>query len=246
MWKRLRRDSRMSSATRNAMAVPVTEHLKKVDVFRDLSEAEIALLFTKMAPRECPRGTVIFTPESSGERLFILKSGHVDLYRLTPDGKRLTIRRIEAHSIFGEMGLLGQSMQNAFAEAVDSAVVCEATREEVQTVLTQHPEVALRLLGAIGTRLRTLEERLEETVFGSVSQRLAHFLLRYADSSDTVRGFTHEEIGTTIGAQRQTVTELLGEWQRRGLVETGYRSISLLDIAALHALGLEESGAVDA
>lgn len=242
MLKAWKRSSKVIPPRRSSGPLAVTEYLKRVDVFRDLSESEIALLFTKMAPRECPRGTVIFTPESSGERLFILKSGHVDLYRLTLDGRRLTIRRISAGSIFGEMGLLGQSMQGAFAEVVDSALVCEATRDDLQVILRRHPDVALRLLEAIGTRLRTLEDRLEETAFGSVAERLAHFLLRYSNPAGIVMGYTHEQIGEIVAAQRQTITELLNDWQRKGFIETGYRSISLRKPEALQGMAIAVTG----
>ncbi|MBI3953874.1 MAG: Crp/Fnr family transcriptional regulator [Chloroflexi bacterium] len=220
--------------------MPLTQYLRKVDVFQSLTMEEIEALFRGTMLRECARGTVIFTPEESSERLFVLKRGHVDIYRLTRRGKRLVIRRIGPSSIFGEMGILGQSMQGCFAESTDESLVCTATREDVLRVLKDRPDVATRLLETVGNRVKALEERLEQAVFGSVQARLAAFLLANLDSSTgAVSGYTHEEIGDTIGALRSTVTEELNDMQRQGLVLLGQKQIRVKDREALQALTQE-------
>jgi CRP-like cAMP-binding protein len=71
-----------------------------------------------------------------------------------------------------------------------------------------------------------LEERLEQAVFSPVKVRLANFVLANMDpSTGVVAHYTHAEIGDTIGALRQTVTETLGEMQNQGLLEVGHKRI---------------------
>ncbi len=196
---------------------------------------------TIFAMRQCARGTVFFTPDDSTERLFVLKSGQVVLYRLTPSGKRLITRRIGPGMIFGEMGLLGQTMQGCFAESQEDSLVCSATRDDVRSLLQQRPEVALRMLEAMGSRLKLLEERLEQAAFSPVKVRLAELLLANADpGSHVVQGYTQEEIGDLIGALRQTVTENLGALQAHGLVEVKHRSVRITDRKGLQRLALTE------
>ncbi|MBI4312957.1 MAG: Crp/Fnr family transcriptional regulator [Chloroflexi bacterium] len=215
----------------------VADLLAKVDVFRDLGKTEIEVLFQGVMLRECAPGTVFFTPDQPSERLFILKTGQVDLYRITSHGKRLLVRRIGAGAIFGEMGILGQSMEGCFAEATENSLVCIATREEILRVLVQRPEVALRVLEAVGSRLRTLEERLEEVVFSPVKVRLASFLLgNVRPGTDEVQGFTQGEVADVIGALRQTVTEALSEMQRSGWIEVAHKRVRVLDSKALETL----------
>lgn len=207
----------------------VVTYLQKVDVFKALTKEEIETLFHGVMVRECQPGTVFFSPDDASERLFILKEGQVDIYRLTPSGKRLVTRRIGPDTVFGEMGLLGQTMQGCFAEATESSLVCVATREEVSQLVKQHPDMAMRMLEAVGARLKTLEERLEQAVFSPVKARLANFLLANTDTAGVVTGFTHAEIGDTIGALRQTVTEALSELHRQGAVEIGHKQIRVKD-----------------
>ncbi|MBI2846981.1 MAG: Crp/Fnr family transcriptional regulator [Chloroflexi bacterium] len=210
--------------------VPVVEHLKRVDVFKDLTQDEVEALFHSMVVRECKPGTVFFMPEDSTERLFILKTGRVDLYRLTPNGKRLVTRCIEPGTVFGEMGLLGQSMQNCFAEATENSLVCIATKDDVLQLLKERPAVALRLMETLGNRLRLLEQRLEQTAFSPVKVRLASFIIANTDPvTGAVAGYTHEEIGDIIGTLRQTVTETLSELQSQRLIEVKHKRIQVAD-----------------
>ncbi|MBM3942719.1 MAG: cyclic nucleotide-binding domain-containing protein [SAR202 cluster bacterium] len=130
----------------------VAVHLQQVEVFAGLEEKALERVAEIFVMRGCVRGTVFFTPEDAAERLFVLKSGQAELYRLTPGGRRLMMRRIGPGTIFGEMGLLGQSMQHCFAEALEDSLVCVGTRDDVLTILRSNPDVALAMLDAVGRR----------------------------------------------------------------------------------------------
>jgi CRP-like cAMP-binding protein len=200
------------------------------ELFRGLEPPEVGLFFNDVKILTCPAGTIFFTPEEAPERLYILRRGRVDLYRLTPSGKRLVTRQIQPGSVFGIMGLLGQTMQGDFAEAIEDCSVCLITREDILAVLKWRPDVALRILEIVGNRLCLLEERLTEVVYTSVKVRLAHFLLTNVDSaSGVLTNLSHEEIGNIIGAVRQTVTETLSLMRKQGLILTGPKEIWIID-----------------
>ena len=221
--------------------VAVVQYLQKVDIFKDLSQEEIEVLFKGVMLRECSPGTVFFSPEDSSERLFILKEGQVELYRLTSGGKRLVTQRIGPGTIFGEMGLLGQTLQGCFAESTENSLVCVATRSDILRLLKERPDVAVRLLESIGSRLKLMEDRLEQAVFSTVKVRLARFLQANMDpATGAVTGYTHAEIGDTIGTLRQTVTETLSEMQRRGVLEVGHKRVRVTNPQRLEEIALSE------
>jgi CRP/FNR family cyclic AMP-dependent transcriptional regulator len=189
------------------------------EVRRRIESKEFGVFFEDVEEETCPAGTMLFMPEESGERLYILRQGRVDLFRVTPGGKRLVTRQILAGAVFGIMGLLGQTMQGNYAETIEDSVIGAVTREDILEILKQHPEVSLRLLEVVGNRLRLIEERLVETSYSPVRVRLSHFLLTNSDLiSGVLTNFTHEEIGDIIGAARQTVTETLNLMQNQGFI----------------------------
>jgi CRP-like cAMP-binding protein len=231
-WGRNRRNNRSDSPT-----LPVADYLRKVDIFQDLSQEEIEHLFQGTVIKEYAPGTVFFTPDDSSERVFILKLGRVEVYRLTVSGKRLVTRRIGPGTIFGEMGLLGQTLQGCFAEATENSLVCLATRDDILQLLRERPDIALRLLDSVGGRLKSLEDRLEDAVFRPVKVRLARFLLSSLDYADnSISGYTHAEIGDAIGALRQTITEVLGDLEAQGLIEVGRKQIRVMNRPALEEI----------
>jgi len=216
--------------------------LYAADLFKGIEPSELGGFFDDVELQTCPVGTVFFTPEDYCERLYILRQGRVDLYRLTTSGKRLVTRQILPGSVFGVMGLLGQSMQGNFAEAIEESSICMITREDVVALLKRRPDVVLRVLEIVGNRLRLLEERLVEVVYSPVSVRLAHFLLTNVDSaSGLLTNVTHSEIGDTIGAVRQTVTETLSLMRKRGLILTGPKQIRIIDRHGLEEI-VQSSG----
>jgi len=83
-------------------------YLLETEVFAPLSGPERQRLAESTTMVSCERGRVFYTPDEPGEVVFILKRGRVDLYRLAPDGRKLVVATLGPHTIFGEMGLLGQ------------------------------------------------------------------------------------------------------------------------------------------
>lgn len=204
------------------------DYLLTMEIFRDLPPEQITMIEHATVMRTIPKGQIIYSQEDRAEALFLLKRGHVSIYRLTPAGKRLDLTTIEPREFFGEMPLLGESLRHAYAEAAEESLLCVMSRADIERLILQQPQVALRMIEVLGHRLALTETRLEELAYRSVSARIAALLLRlnaeqtqgdgHAQAPDELR-ITHQEIGDRIGALRETVTKILDEFQADGLVE---------------------------
>jgi len=171
-------------------------------------------------------------PEDTGEVLFLLKKGRVQLYRISPNGKKLVVETLGPGTIFGEMSLVGQGMHNTFAEAVDECLLCVMSRADVERLMREKPSVAFRFVEALGDRLSSVETRLEEIAFKSIPARLASLLLRLADEEGDgteVIGYTHQDLGEILGTYRETVTQTLNDFKAEGLLEISRKRIQILD-----------------
>lgn len=206
-------------------------YLKMVDIFQDLTEQEIEEIDRATTLTTCRRGKIFYMPEDTSEVLFLLKQGRVQLYRISPDGKKLVIATIGPGSIFGEMALIGQGMHNTFAEATEDCVLLVMSREDVEHLLVTKPKVALRIFEALGTRLKDTEARVEEIAFKGIPARLASLLLQLAEdrSSNTISGLTHQDLGERIGTYRETTTQTLNMFKSEGLIDIGRKRITILD-----------------
>ncbi len=219
-------------------------YLKDVDIFQDLSPAEIEALRKRAPMRQVEAGTILYMPDEPMEVLFILKVGRVRLYHLSPDGKALTTAILESGTIFGEMALLGQGSNASYAEALTRCMLCLMSCEDVSMLLLSDPRIALRITEILGRRLIEAEQRLSEFAFKSLPERLAVLLLHLAQepSAGLFRSgypevrYTHEQLAEMVGTYRETVTRILNEFRAAGWVELRRGKIIILDWHALETL----------
>ena len=206
-------------------------YLSELTVFQDLSPREMDELNRITTMSTVPRGRVFYRPEEPGEVLFILKEGRVQLYRISPEGKKLVITTLGPHTLFGEMALLGTKLHNTFAEAIEDCLICVMSRADLERLILGKPQVALRILDVTGKRLREAEERLENMAFKGIPARLASLLLRLAEEqqSETIIGLTHQDLAESVGTYRETATQVLNDLKSEGYIDIGRKRIVLLD-----------------
>ena len=214
--------------------------LSDTDIFRDLSSQELEELDRMTAMSTCRRGKVFYTPGETGEVLFILKRGRVNLYRINSDGKKLVTSTIGAGTVFGEMSLVAQGMHDTFAEAAEECTLCVMSRSDVEHLLLSKPRVALRFMEMIAERLKDVETRMETVAFKSVPTRIATFLLQLAnEKSGKIEGVSHQDLADMVGTYRETVTRILNEFRTQGYIELGRLNVAILDQDALQAIAEE-------
>jgi len=213
-------------------------YLADVDLFRDLTERDVADLDHVTTITSMPRGRVFYQPDDISEVLFLIRQGRVQLYRISPEGKKLVIATLGSGAVFGEMALLGQQMHNTFAEALEDCQIVVMSRTDLERLILAKPIVGLRMLEITGRRLSEAEERLDDMAFKGIPARLASLLLRLAADRgvDVITGLTHQDLAETIGTYRETATQVLNDMKAEGLIQIGRKRIDILDPARLQAL----------
>jgi CRP-like cAMP-binding protein len=215
--------------------------LSLVDIFEPLTKQEIESLNGQLPDRRLQSGEIFFGPQDRSERLFLLQRGRVRIFRSTPDGREFTLAVVEAGTVFGEMALTGQRLEGAYAQALAPSQVSTMLRADLERLILEKPEVGLRIMELLSERLRRQETRLEDVVMKDVRARLASIIALLVESEGVRSGagyripthYTHERLGTMIGANRTAVTRAFGLLQDEGVVQLRRRLIYVTDIDAL-------------
>ncbi len=215
------------------------------DLFSDLKPEQRAWIVRAISWAEYPSGQIFFAPEQRGDRLFLLRRGRVRIYKLSPEGRALTLLILEPSSLFGEMALSDGWFHDTFAESITDSSIGTIGRDELRRALNAYPSVSLRFMNIISQRLRALERKLADIAFKSVPQRLATVLLSLADtraghedlaSPPAVVRYTHQQLAEMIGSYRETVTKAIGEFREAGMIRVEEEAIFLTDLARLREL----------
>jgi len=214
--------------------------LSRVGLLEPLSDEDLRGLLQLSVDTHLEAGETFFTPEDTTERLFILKKGRVRIFR-TADARELTLAEIEPGTIFGEMALTAQRLRGSYAQAIEPSILISMSRSDLEHIIEENPQVGTRLVQLLSERLRSYEERMEDLTLKEIPARLANLILLLCEGEGVMtrtdikipHHYTHERLGTMIGANREAITRAFSKLQDEGAVELKRRLIHVSDIEAL-------------
>ena len=215
-------------------------YLKNMNVFAGLPWRELRELerITRMVKYR--KSDPVYVPGEPSDVVYLLKKGRVKISRLSEDGREVTLAILDAGEIFGEVEALDAVPRESMVQALEPVTICEISREDFCRYLHTYPEVGGRVFKLTRGRLRQIETRVSDLVFKSAPARLARLLLtlcetmgeRVADEEDVIQlqvRLSHQNLANLIGTSRETVSSLIGQFARHGLLRQQNRYIFILD-----------------
>jgi CRP/FNR family transcriptional regulator len=217
--------------------------LKKVPIFSDLSERELDFLAARAVTHKLEAGKLIFSEGEPCEGLYVIESGAVKIYKTSAGGREQVLAVEGPGGSVAELPVFDGGPYPASAATLSEASVIFVSKRDFQTLCTQHPEVALKVLKVLGSRLRRLVGVIEELSFATVRRRLARLLVRLAArrGKRTPRGVeltltsSHQDLAAHIGTVRELVSRNLSRFQAQGLIRMEGKKILIPQLEALKA-----------
>lgn len=207
--------------------------LSRVGLFRYLDEQQMRRVLATCRKTSYGRGSLVVTEGDAGQSLFVIVSGKVRVFTCSADGREKVLAVLGPGDYFGELSMLDGLERSASADCVEDSILLELRREEVQRILAERPEVAMAMLKALSARLRSADRQIGLLTFGTVTSRVAAVL---AGTQEDVIAMPHREIAAAAGTTRETVTRVLTDLERRGLLRSHGRRIHIVDRRGLQAL----------
>ena len=218
--------------------------LSLVDVLEPLSEEELEEVSTRCPSFSLDKGQEFYGSLEHDGGLFLLEEGHVVIYKLTSSGKQITFTVHSAGTVLPASRLQGLS-----ARAIESSVLAYMKREDLEYFLRRKPQMGLRLMDLLAENLHLMDARISDVIHKRVSARLASLIAWLLGEEGIVVGsgdrvipyhYTHEQLGTIIGARRVAVTLAFGALQEEGVVELRHRRIHVKDLVRLQRIADQE------
>jgi len=130
------------------------EFLKKISLFQDLEDSEIQQVVNCTTPRDFRAGEVILHEGETGDSLFIMCQGEVEITKAltlvleedTPREKVMIRLRAEDGVCFGEMALLENEARSATVTASSDCSLLELHRKEFLALVRDNPRMSLKIL----------------------------------------------------------------------------------------------------
>lgn len=218
------------------------EALGRCRLFEGMSGEPLAALTRTLRSRRFRRGEVLFHEGDPGDALFIVASGAVKVVVPSEDGEEAILATLRHGDFLGELALLDGAPRSASAVALEPTETLMLPREQFRALVASEPAIRDALLASLATELRRLTTHVAELHFLDITGRLAAHLARLAEEHGERRSdgsirldapLTQSDLAAMIGATRQSVNKLLGEFEAGGLIRIERDSIVVASPEAL-------------
>lgn len=214
-----------------------------------LTERDASALLRRAITKRVAKNKIVVLKGEPGDGLYGVLAGSVVIVADSMDGKELILNRHEPGEFFGEVALLDNAGRSATAKAGEHAVLLFLGRNDLLAFLRDRPEVMLRIVGMLCSRLRRATGLIEDMAFLNVSARLAKRIVGAIETGTAETGaarrrrgaasilqVSQAELARMLGVSREFVNKQLVTWRDAGIIELGRRRLVVRDREALEQL----------
>ena len=214
----------------------------RVPVFAELGADDLGRVAQVAVPRSYDGQQVIFREGDDSDTCYIVRSGHARAIRQHSDGRTITLARFGPGDIFGELAMFDDERRSATVEALDDLSTVAIPGSAMRGLLERHPAIAVKLVIALGRRLRAANERLSSQSFQTVQSRVAAVLDQLVEQAraegeggqrDVLVTATQAELAQLAGSSRESASRFLAVLERAGVISQGRGRLTVHDPAAL-------------
>lgn len=190
-----------------------------------------------------PKYSFIYLADEPSDTMYFLARGTVKIGTHSHDGKEIIKTLIHPKAMFGELGLIGESRRQDFAQTLKEEVHLYAVRvEDFKRIMRSNFALCDRIMSTFGDRLIRAENKLESLIFKDARTRIIEFIKDSVEKRGHKVGYemllkhslTHQDIANITCTSRQTVTLVLNELRKLDLIYFNRGKILVRDIGKLY------------
>ena len=212
------------------MAAPLSSEvvalLGRVPAFSTLAGADLERIAQLAVPRGFESGQVVFREGDASDTCYVVRSGSARAVRQHRDGRTITLSHFGPGDIFGELAMFEDERRSATVEALERTSAIAVLGPDMRRLMAEHPEITMKLVIALGRRLRETNERLARQSFQTVQSRVATVLRELAaqaraDSEregDVLVTATQADLAQLAGSSRESASRFLAVLERAGVI----------------------------
>jgi len=205
--------------------------LRRVSVFREATDADLELFISNSIIRTIEEGEFFFLQGDLANFFYILISGKAKLLQSNPAGQQVNLRTINEWQMFGAVGAVREeALYPATAQALEHSTALAIKSSFLHEALKTRPYLNFGLMQLMTGYIQEMQERYREMATERVERRIALTVLRLAaqigervsgDETMVELPLSRQDVAEASGTTIFTVSRVLADWERRGLVETG-------------------------
>lgn len=202
--------------------------LRQVSVFQNATDDDLELIAEHAIERSIEEGEFFFFQGDPATYFYVLISGRAKLMQTNPAGQQVNLRTINDWQIFGALGAVRENASYPVsAQALEPSTALAVKSDYLHELMQTRPYLSFDLMKLMTTYIQEMQERYRELATEKVERRIARVLLRLAAQMGVKLdggielAFTRQDLAEMSGTTLYTVSRILSDWERQGLVEAG-------------------------
>lgn len=223
---------------RNRLTHPVdTATLKTLTLFADVPELVLGKLAVCVQTRHAEEGSFFFMEGDPAAHIYVLESGQVKLLQTTPDGQQVAMRIVLPGQMFAGIAMLNpHSGYQVSAQAMSDSVACVWAGSDFRRLADQYPQLSINIMQLMRAYVQEMQARYREMATERVKRRVARALIRLVSMSAALNNpaapvslaLSRQDLAEMSGTTLFTVSRLLSDWERRGLLTLGREKVTIV------------------
>ncbi len=209
--------------------------LRRVKVFEQAPDDDLFFILEHSIMRSIEEGAYFFFQGDPAEFLYVLTAGQVKLIQSNAGGQQVNLRTVYPWQMFGALGAVREEASYpATAQALEDSTALAISGQVVKELMQTRPYLAMGLMQFMTIYLQEMQERYRELATERVQQRIARSLLRLTSQSgqkanDAIElALSRQDFAEMSGTTLYTVSRVLTDWERQGIIASGREHIRIL------------------
>ena len=213
----------------------ISDAIGQCHLFSGVTREDLDLLKTVCRLREHRRGEILFEQGEEAAGFYVVGTGKVKIYKLSPDGKERILHIIQPGGTFAEAAIFGDGAYPAFAEPLEKSQLIFFPKQEFLTLLHQHSQIAINMIGGLAKFLRQFTTQIEDLTFRDVPARLARYLADLgADHQNSVSlPISKSQLASNLGTVSETLSRTFRKLSDENILSVQGKHIEILDVDRL-------------
>lgn len=230
-----------SELTREFRRTALIATLRQSRMFASLSTEDLEAVAAGCTTRTLQKGELLFREGEKAEGFYVLQSGQVSIFRVTPAGREQVICIFRPPESFAEVTLATTTTYPANAVALEPSQVIVVQRGPFRDLIFRKPELSLHMLASMSLHLKHLVQLLQDYKGRQIEGRLASWLLRQSPAAAAgcpavfTLPMTKRVLAAQLGVTSETLSRTFARFRDEGLVRVDGPRVHVLDGAGLRS-----------
>jgi len=219
----------------------LTDTLRRVPLFNELTEHELRLLAERTVRKRFAAGVLVFSEGDACSELLVVEGGSVKLFKCAPSGREQLMSIERAGSALAETAVFDGGRYSVAACAEEPTILLSLDAMIFRTICSQNPQLAAKVIKVLAYRLRHLDALVEELSFSTVRGRLIAYLLQLAREGESRADGggefelkeNNEQLAARLGTVRELISRNLGRLHGEGLIQMRRRRVQIASLRRL-------------